>query len=61
MLFLQYSESVTVLTGFICEEHDNPADFFLDVVTHCEIPSVGNVLRYFTRSISYSHIIVYLR
>ena len=23
-------------TGFCCEEHDNPADFFLDVVTSCE-------------------------
>ena len=23
-------------TGFHCEEHDNPADFFLDVVTSCE-------------------------
>ena len=22
--------------GFQCEEHDNPADFFLDVVTQCE-------------------------
>ena len=22
--------------GFHCEEHDNPADFFLDVITSCE-------------------------
>ena len=22
--------------GYECEEHDNPADFFLDVVTRCE-------------------------
>ena len=24
--------------GFQCEEHDNPADFFLDVITSCERP-----------------------
>ena len=28
-------------SGFHCEEHDNPADFFLDVVTSCE--KVGNI------------------
>jgi ATP-binding cassette subfamily G (WHITE) protein 2 len=22
--------------GFICEEHDNPADFILDVINECE-------------------------
>ena len=27
-------------TGFRCEEHDNPADYFLDVITHCESQSV---------------------
>ena len=25
--------------GFQCEEHENPADFFLDVITHCENPA----------------------
>ena len=28
--------ALTIHTGFVCEEHDNPADFFLDVVTQCE-------------------------
>ena len=28
-------------TGFQCEEHDNPADFFLDVVTSCETPEIA--------------------
>ena len=30
--------------GFRCEEHDNPADFLLDVLNHCEglrVPSKG--------------------
>ena len=22
--------------GFTCEEHENPADFFLDTIVHCE-------------------------
>ncbi len=22
--------------GFCCEDHDNPADFFLDIITSCE-------------------------
>ena len=25
-----------ILLGFRCEEHDNPADFVLDVITSCE-------------------------
>ena len=25
-----------IFAGFHCEEHDNPADFFLDVITACE-------------------------
>ena len=24
------------LLGYTCEEHDNPADFLLDVINHCE-------------------------
>ena len=27
-----------VTAGFQCEEHENPADFFLDVITRCENP-----------------------
>ena len=24
-------------TGYVCEEHDNPADYFLDVINRCEV------------------------
>ncbi len=27
---------ICVLSGFLCEEHDNPADFFLDVIIQCQ-------------------------
>ena len=27
---------ILIFAGFHCEEHDNPADFFLDVITSCE-------------------------
>ena len=35
-LYICYLLSNNIHAGFQCEEHDNPADFFLDVVTTCE-------------------------
>ncbi len=31
-----YTHKLNTPTGFPCEEHENPADYFLDVVNRCE-------------------------
>ncbi len=31
-----YTHKLNSPTGFPCEEHENPADYFLDVVNRCE-------------------------
>ena len=31
--------------GFDCEEHDNPADFFLDVINRCELKKKSQQLQ----------------
>ena len=36
VLFLLSLLSFVLPPGFRCEEHDNPADFLLDVLNHCE-------------------------
>lgn len=37
LLLLIYSRmDVNFHAGFECEEHNNPADFFLDVIMQCE-------------------------
>ena len=33
---------VCVCAGFPCVEHENPADFILDVLTTCEKKSISN-------------------
>ena len=34
--FLVYSMFMFLFLGYVCEEHDNPADFLLDVINQCE-------------------------
>ena len=34
--FLLYSMFMFLFLGYVCEEHDNPADFLLDVINQCE-------------------------
>ena len=39
-MYIPLYQNVTLFTshypGYVCEEHENPADYFLDVINHCQ-------------------------
>ena len=39
----RYYDGVILIQGYPCEEHENPADFFLDTITHCETEALSLV------------------
>ncbi|CAF1634227.1 unnamed protein product [Adineta ricciae] len=47
--------SYFALQGFKCEEHDNPADFALDVIIHCNSRSSTVLQQAYLKSVMYSN------